>query len=115
MSKFTRRGVLAGTVGAAAFASAPRLGTRAFAQGSEWPQRPVRFIVPLAPGGATDMLARLVGEHMRRTQGQAVLIEYRAGAAGTVALEALSRAAPDGTTKLFLLMTAARMNRCCGS
>src|SRR6185436_19399683 len=66
-----------------------------------WPQKPVRFIVPFPPGGATDIAARLLGEKLAAMWGQSVLIENRGGAAGGVGAAEAARAAPDGYTFLF--------------
>ena len=63
-----------------------------------WPQKPVRVIVPFAPGGASDLMPRLVGEKLTSMWGQPVLIENRPGAAGNIGMEAGARAAPDGYT-----------------
>ena len=63
-----------------------------------FPARPVRVLVPYAPGGATDIVARLVAEEMRKSLGQPVIVENRPGASGVVAIEALVRARPDGHT-----------------
>src|SRR5918912_2205676 len=65
-----------------------------------WPQKPVRVIVPFAPGGASDLMPRLVGEKLTAMWGQLVLIENRPGAAGNIGMEAGARAAPDGYTLL---------------
>jgi len=73
----------------------------AAAAGQSWPQKPVRFIVPFPPGGATDIAARLLGEKLAAMWGQSVLIENRGGAAGGVGAAEAARAAPDGYTFLF--------------
>jgi tripartite-type tricarboxylate transporter receptor subunit TctC len=65
-----------------------------------WPQKPVRVIVPFAPGGASDLMPRLVGEKLASMWGQPVLIENRPGAAGNIGMEAGARSAPDGYTLL---------------
>jgi tripartite-type tricarboxylate transporter receptor subunit TctC len=66
-----------------------------------YPNKPVRFVVPLAAGGGTDFLARLVGEHLSRSIGQQVLVENRTGAGGTIGIEAAAKSPPDGYTVLI--------------
>src|SRR3989442_8783080 len=82
-----------------AIAAAVLLGSGAFAQ--SWPQKPVRFIVPFPPGGATDISARLLGEKLTQIWGQTVVIENRGGAGGGVGAAEAARAAPDGYTFFF--------------
>ena len=86
----------------AAAAALALLGTRAAsAQEAAWPNRPVKFIVPLAPGGGIDFVARAVGEYMSRHIGQQVVVENRTGAGGTVGMDAAMRSPPDGYTVLI--------------
>ncbi len=63
-----------------------------------YPQRPVTMIVPFAAGGPTDVVARIVGEHMSRTLGQQIVIENVAGAGGTTGILRGAQASPDGYT-----------------
>jgi tripartite-type tricarboxylate transporter receptor subunit TctC len=71
-----------------------------FAEAQSWPQKPVHVIVPFAPGGASDLMPRLVGEKLGAIWGQAVVIENRPGAAGNVGMEAGAKAPADGYTLL---------------
>jgi tripartite-type tricarboxylate transporter receptor subunit TctC len=70
-----------------------------------WPQavRTIKIVVPVPPGASTDFVARLMAEQIGRAQGVTMVVENRPGASGMIGTEAVSRAAPDGTT---LLMTA---------
>ena len=71
------------------------------AAAQSWPQKPVRFIVPFAPGGATDIAARMLGEKLSQFWGQSVVIENRAGAGGALGAAEAARATPDGYTLFF--------------
>jgi len=71
------------------------------ASAQQWPQKPVHFIVPFPPGGATDISARLLGEKLSQIWGQQVIIENRGGAGGGVGAAEAARATPDGYTLFF--------------
>jgi tripartite-type tricarboxylate transporter receptor subunit TctC len=69
-------------------------------EAQSWPQKPVRVIVPFAPGGASDLMPRVVGEKLSPMWGQPVVIENRPGAAGNLGMEAGAKAPADGYTLL---------------
>ena len=71
------------------------------AAAQEWPSRPVRIIVPFAPGGATDIPARLIAPKLQEALGQPVLVENRAGAGGIVGIQAAAQSQADGYTMLM--------------
>jgi len=71
------------------------------AQAQAWPTKPVKFIVPFPPGGATDISARLLGQKLQEIWGQTVVIENRGGAGGGVGAAEAARATPDGYTLFF--------------
>jgi tripartite-type tricarboxylate transporter receptor subunit TctC len=73
----------------------------ALAQEAGWPTKPIHFIVPLAPGGAIDFIARAVGEVMQRADGHQIVVENRTGAGGTIGMDAAMKSAPDGYTVLI--------------
>lgn len=66
-----------------------------------WPVKPVRLVVPFAPGGSTDVVARMLGQKLTDMWGQSVVIENRAGAGGNLGADAVAKSAPDGHTLLF--------------
>lgn len=99
--KLARRTLLA----SAALVPATALGQ------ATWPQRPVRIVVPFAPGGSVDTMARTIATRMQERTGQTITVENRAGGNGTVGGIAVSQAAPDGHTLLVSasLQTLARL------
>ena len=75
-----------------------------FAQGA-FPSRPIKFIVPFPPGGATDLVGRLLAAKLQESWGQTVVVENKAGASGMIGTEQVARAAPDGHTVLVAITT----------
>jgi tripartite-type tricarboxylate transporter receptor subunit TctC len=71
---------------------------RGAAAQSDWPARPIRFIVPFPPGQAADLFGRLMAEELSKRWPQRAVVENRAGGAGAIGMEAVARAAPDGYT-----------------
>lgn len=89
MIQTTRRALLA--------AGGAMLAAPAFAQAT-WPDKPIRFIVPFAPGGTTDILGRVLAPRLTQGLGVSVVVENRGGAGGTVGHEVVVRSPPDGNT-----------------
>ncbi|MBS0609772.1 MAG: tripartite tricarboxylate transporter substrate binding protein, partial [Proteobacteria bacterium] len=94
MPEFSRRLAL---ICAAACAAAP---WPTFAQG-DWPARPIRLIVAYPAGGVSDVVARALGERLAQRLGTPVAVENKAGAGGTIGMDAVAKAAPDGYTLGF--------------
>ena len=90
MTMIQRRLLLTGAAASLAVASFPAR--------AAYPDKPVRLIVPWAPGGSTDAIARAMAQRMGETLGQTVLVDNRPGAAGQIGTDAAAKAAPDGYT-----------------
>jgi tripartite-type tricarboxylate transporter receptor subunit TctC len=73
----------------------------AAAGAQQYPSRPIRVLIPFAPGGATDIIARMIEPRMTRALGQQIVVDNRAGAAGNIAVELTAQAQPDGYTLLM--------------
>ena len=104
MTTLYRRTILSGMVG---FAAAAPLRE---APAALYPERPITLVVPFAPGGSTDILARIVAKHLYQTLGQPVIVENRSGASGNIGTVIVARSAPDGYTFLFNTMSVHTMN-----
>lgn len=87
---------------------ASTLGMSAYA--GSYPDKPIRLVVPFPAGGATDLMARSLGQKLAERLGQAVTIDNRAGAGGGIGAEAVAVAAPDGYTLLFATMGSLTIN-----
>src|SRR5450631_3504745 len=90
------RVVLAPGLACVVLASAPP------AQAQNWPERPIKMLMPLASGSAVDVAARIIGEKMGEVLGQRFVVENEPGASGLIGTRAGARAAPDGYTVLVL-------------
>src|SRR3954471_13836531 len=81
--------------------------TLAFAVGGpaaaqdKYPSKPVKIVVPYAPGGGTDITARLFGDQLKNILGQQFVVENKPGAFGILAIEEMARSKPDGTTLMI--------------
>jgi tripartite-type tricarboxylate transporter receptor subunit TctC len=82
-------------------AAALLVGVQALAQAADYPSKPIRIVVPYGPGGATDIVARILGEHLKEKFNQPVVVENKPGGNGVVALQETVRAKPDGYTFLI--------------
>jgi tripartite-type tricarboxylate transporter receptor subunit TctC len=80
---------------------AASVGASAFAADSPYPKHPVRMIVPFAPGGPTDVIARVIAQKLTETWAHQVVVDNRAGAGGNIGAELVAKSAPDGYTILF--------------
>jgi tripartite-type tricarboxylate transporter receptor subunit TctC len=81
------------------------LATAAAAHAQNYPNRPVRLVVPYPPGGGTDVIARTLAQKMTEVMGQQVLVDNRPGANGIIGSDVVAKAAPDGYTVLITLAT----------
>jgi tripartite-type tricarboxylate transporter receptor subunit TctC len=103
-SGISRRVLLCGASGAALAAHAAGAGL------GPWPQKPIRLVVPLAAGGGTDIVARMIGQALSQQLGQPVVIDNRPGASTLIGTEIVARARPDGYTLLLAGSTSYSVN-----
>ena len=87
-------------IGPALAAAAALSGPQAYAQ-SDWPTKPIRFVVPFAPGGTSEIVARAVAAELTKQLGQTVYVENKPGGAGTVAMADVAKSPPDGYTLIL--------------
>ena len=91
---------LASTLGLALLLALP--GGSAWAQ---WPNQPIKFIVPFPPGGTVDQITRFLQPHLQTALGQSIVVENRTGASGSIGAAAAAKSLPDGNTWLFVFDT----------
>ncbi|TAG26889.1 MAG: tripartite tricarboxylate transporter substrate binding protein [Burkholderiales bacterium] len=91
----TRRTTLSIALGAASMAASP------WVRAQTWPSKPIRFIVPFAPGGTSEVVARSVANELSKQLGQSVFVENKPGGAGVTAMQDAAKAAPDGHTLIL--------------
>ena len=104
MTRTTTRGLAVALAGLALAAG----GAPAAAQ--NYPTKPIRFIAPFPPGGATDILCRILGQKLTEAWGQQVVVDLRPGASGSIGTEIAARATPDGYTMLLGNLTPVAIN-----
>src|SRR3954465_12973828 len=92
-----RRSFIAATL---AVASAP-----AAAQNAPWPSKPIKLVVPYAPGGTTDVVARMVAEYLGQRLGQNIIVANKPGKGAMVGTALVAKAAPDGYTLLMSVIS----------
>ena len=94
---FSRRQMLAAAAVLTGFSSSPRVQ----AQASAWPAKPIRFVVPFAPGGTSEIVARSVAAELTKQLGVSVYVENKPGGAGVTAMSEVAKSPPDGHTLIL--------------
>src|SRR5215510_6228717 len=82
-------------------AAAALMAPQTFAQTPSYPTKPIKLVVPFAPGGASDLTGRTLAQKMSESMGQPVVVENKAGANGVVGIEVVAKSPPDGYTILL--------------
>jgi tripartite-type tricarboxylate transporter receptor subunit TctC len=100
-----RRALLLSSLACASLLLAPSL-----AAASDYPNKPVRLVVPYPPGGATDVIGRTLAQRLSATLGQQVVVDNRAGAAGNIGADLVAKSVPDGYTLLMGALTSHAIN-----
>ncbi len=98
MNKNSRRFALSASLSALALCAWPAL---AQSQSAPWPSKAIRFVVPFAPGGTSEIVARSVAAELTKQLGQSVYVENKPGGAGVTAMQDVAKAAPDGHTMIL--------------
>jgi len=109
MTLLHRRALL-GATALLPLAPALRPGTARAADATDWPNRPVRFIVPFTPAGTTDIAARILATRLQQRLGQPFPVENRAGAGGNIGSDLVAKADPDGYTILMQTVSSGAIN-----
>ena len=99
------------TITHAALWSLAAVGSQSFAQNAPWPNKPVRIVVPFAPGGTTDILARAIAPELSKAFGQTFFVENKGGAGGNLGAEQVAKSAGDGYTLLMGTVGTHGINR----
>lgn len=89
-------------IGSALFLACAVSGISAPAAAQAWPSKPIRMVLPVSPGGNSDVIMRLLTPRMNESLGQPLVLDFRPGAGGNIGAEFVARAAPDGYTALFV-------------
>lgn len=101
LSRFFTRRCMALAAGAALLALSGLTGPAAFAQGPDYPSRPITMVVPFPPGGPTDLIARVLARKLGEQMHQSILVDNRAGANGNIGAMVVAKAPADGYTLLY--------------